>query len=97
MTCPGGRDPDKDRGVYAKYEVRRRNDPNGKHDDCWYFVLDPTHDPIARVALEAYADEAERRGFEALAADLRLPAAGLPDLAHRPDLLPELPHERGRF
>lgn len=62
---------DRTRGLYRKYSVQRLRDPEGKHDNCWYFVLDPTHDPIARVALNAYADEAGRRGFHALATDLR--------------------------
>lgn len=63
--------PDEVRGLYTKYEVARLNDPDGKHDSCWFFVLDPQHDPIARAALAAYADEADRRGFSVLANGLR--------------------------
>jgi len=62
---------DQDRGIYRKYHVERLNDPSGKHADCAYFVLDPRHDPIARVALDAYWKEARKQGYEALAVDLR--------------------------
>lgn len=58
------------RGLYPKYDVKRLHDSVGKHDACWFFVLDPEHDPIARVALAAYADEARRQGYTALADDL---------------------------
>jgi hypothetical protein len=34
-------------GLLPKYTVTRNNDPVGKHDDCKFFVLDPTHDPLA--------------------------------------------------
>lgn len=57
-------------GLEARYEVRKINDPAGKHDECRYFVLDPQHDPIARKALRAYAGEARRVGLDALADDL---------------------------
>jgi hypothetical protein len=43
-------------GLVAKYEVTKLNDPTGKHEGCNYFVLDPQHDPTARIALKAYAD-----------------------------------------
>ena len=42
----------------------------GKHDDCRYFVLDPTHDPVARSALISYAHKAQIAGHPELAADL---------------------------
>lgn len=61
---------DRENGVYRKYEVRRVDDPSGKHDDCWYFVLDPKHDRHARVALAAYA-ESVRRDYPHLSDDLR--------------------------
>jgi len=48
--------PDSDRGIYAKYDVKRRNDPSGRHADCRFFVLDPEHDIHARGALETYQD-----------------------------------------
>lgn len=48
---------DKTRGLYKKFLVIRtdRSDElGGKHHRCQYFVLDCTHDPHARAALEAY-------------------------------------------
>lgn len=39
-----------------KYLVQRRDDPDGKHDRCRFFVLDPQHDEHARTALAFYAD-----------------------------------------
>lgn len=61
---------DRENGVYRKYDVRRVDDPKGKHDACWYFVLDPKHDRHARVALAAYA-EAVRLDYPQLSDDLR--------------------------
>lgn len=45
-------------GIYprGKYDVRRKSDPEGKHDNCWFFVLDIKHDPHAVTALTAYAE-----------------------------------------
>ena len=40
--------------LYRKYHVERLNDPNGKHADCPFFVLDLKHDMHARIALSAY-------------------------------------------
>lgn len=57
-------------GLQHRYDVRKVNDPEGKHDHCRYFVLDPQHDPIARVALRTYAEEARRDGYVELADDL---------------------------
>ena len=57
-------------GLEARYDVRKINDPGGKHDACRYFVLDPQHDPIARDALRAYATAAGAEGFAALRVDL---------------------------
>lgn len=57
---------EKDQGVIEKYTVTRNNDTEGKHDECWYFVLDPRHDPIAVEALMTYATEARERGYQAL-------------------------------
>lgn len=59
--------------LHHKYTVRRvdfRDAPGARHEDCFLFVLDVTHDAAARVALGAYitACEAER---PQLAADLR--------------------------
>lgn len=47
--------PESERGIYRKYSVTRLRDRTGKHKNCWYFVLDPRHDPHARAALKAYA------------------------------------------
>lgn len=67
-------------GLQQRYRVEKINDPAGKHDECRYFVLDPQHDPFARVALLAYAAAVEREVDEGhfrrkagkqLAADLR--------------------------
>lgn len=60
---------DTNRGVYYKYEVRRLNDPAGKHANCTFFVLDLNHDEFAVPALRAYA-RACRKKFPALAKDL---------------------------
>lgn len=54
-------------GLERRYTVRKINDPEGKHDACRYFVLDPQHDPIAREALRHYASLVRPL---ALAADL---------------------------
>lgn len=60
-------------GYYWKFEVRRtdgRDGPGQFHDDCKYFVLDLTHDPVARVTALEYATHVEH--FKPnLAADLR--------------------------
>lgn len=47
-------------GLHERYRVEKVHDPEGKHADCRYFVLDPEHDPLARIALAAYADAADR-------------------------------------
>jgi hypothetical protein len=47
---------DKQRGLYAKYKpIERLDAPNPKHDGCEYFILDLTHDAIARDAVLLYA------------------------------------------
>lgn len=53
-------------GVIDKYTVTRNNDEAGKHHECWFFVLDIEHDPIARKALMAYAIAACDAGNERL-------------------------------
>lgn len=63
-------DPDLTAGLEGRYHVQRLQDPEGKHDQCRYFVLDPQHDPIAVMALRVYASLAARAGYQALAADL---------------------------
>lgn len=64
-----------DRGLHAKFTVRRNDDPFPKHDSkhygCDYFVLDLTHDAAALTALDAYATAAAQDGRVRLAADLR--------------------------
>lgn len=65
--------PDKERGLYGKYQIRRvdgSTDKGKKHEKCDYFVLDVTHDPHAAPALFSYAASAKADGYEQLAADL---------------------------
>ncbi len=64
-TAPG----DGERLETHKYRVERLNDPEGKHAGCWYFVLDPHHDPHAVAALRRYAYSV-RGQSPALAADI---------------------------
>jgi hypothetical protein len=57
----------------GKFHVSRidgNEGPGTKHDGCFYFVLDVTHDSIAREALNAYADMCQK-DYPLLAADLR--------------------------
>ena len=64
---------DKSRGIYHKFNVQRvdgRDAPGEKHEDCFYFVLDVTHDPFALGALETYAQACEKE-YPGLAYDLR--------------------------
>lgn len=70
-------DRDTGRGLYRKYDVRRLNDPEGKHTQCNYFVLDLDHDPYAKVALRAYAVSC-RQKFPQLSDDLTQIANGNP-------------------
>ena len=60
----------RDLGIIHKFDVKKVNDPEGKHDNCWFFVLDPQHDPHARVALGTYATDCASE-FPKLAEDLR--------------------------
>jgi hypothetical protein len=60
------------RGLYNKYSVIRNDgkDSQGcKHANCFLFVLDATHDPHARKALEAYIESCSK-DFPELANDL---------------------------
>lgn len=64
---------DKTRGLYEKFKVERTDGtskPGGKHDACFYFVLDITCDPHAIPALMAYA-EACKADYPLLARDVR--------------------------
>jgi len=66
------RDQDKERGAYDRYKVERldgSSEPGGKHESCEYFVLDLTHDPFSKPAIEAYA-RACRREYPQLSQDL---------------------------
>lgn len=58
-------------GLHQKYKVTKIEDPNGKHDDCPFFVLDIKHDRSARFAMLAYAVSVKRRGFVKLHDDLK--------------------------
>jgi len=63
---------DRTKGVIHKYNVTRvdgSSAPGGKHDGCFYFVLDLDHDPHAKAALKAYADSC-RAEYPRLATDL---------------------------
>jgi hypothetical protein len=64
---PGPDSPE--RGLYQKFAVRRLHDPNGRHKDCRYYVLDLDHDPYTTPALEAYIEACENE-YPALAQDL---------------------------
>lgn len=59
-----------EQGLEHRYDVKKVNDPDGKHDHCRYFVLDPKHDPISRLALRVYADNARTAGLDTLADDI---------------------------
>lgn len=61
--------PDEERGLYRKYHVKKLNDREGKHNRCFFFVLDMTHDPFAIPAARAYAD-ACREKYPLLAREL---------------------------
>jgi hypothetical protein len=63
-------DDERSQGLLSKYTVQRRDDTEGKHADCRYFVLDPQHDPLAVEALTLYSVKAEEAGYTELAADL---------------------------
>lgn len=58
-------------GLIKKYRVERLGDLAGKHDRCFYFVLDPEHDKAARFALRAYAVAARKDGNQALYDDIQ--------------------------
>lgn len=56
-------------GLYNKFFVQKVEDPDGKHANCRYFVLDLTHDPHARSAAEEYVNSCFP-DYPTLAADL---------------------------
>ena len=55
-------------GLYKKFEVSRLVGEDKPGEE--YFVFSPSHDPIARIALECYAQECRKQGLEPLARDL---------------------------
>ena len=56
-------------GLYQKFEVQRIHGQDKPGEQ--FFVLAPTHDPMARAAIETYATECEQAGLSDLATDLR--------------------------
>ena len=56
-------------GLYKKFEVRRLVGEDKPGEE--YFVLSPSHDPLARPAVLAYADACEKNGLQDLAVELR--------------------------
>ena len=64
-------DSDKEKGMYSKYTVMRKHDPEGKHSTCPYFVLDLRHDKFSIPALKAYADNCAE-DYPILASDIIL-------------------------
>jgi len=64
------RPEEKSQGLIRKYRVEKVDDPQGKHEDCSYFVLDPKHDLKARSTLIHYAALARLDGEERLYLDL---------------------------
>ena len=64
---------DKTKGMYDKFRVTRNDgssEPGGKHEDCFYFVLDLHHDPLAIPAMIEYSDVARAAGYDVLADDI---------------------------
>ena len=61
---------DQGEGLHEKFFVKKIHDPDGKHDACRYFVLDPLHDIAAHSALGWYALRTKAEGNDGLAEDL---------------------------
>jgi len=60
-------------GILRKYKISRTDgtsQPGGKHEKCFYFVLDLDHDPFSIPALEAYINACESE-YPLLASELR--------------------------
>lgn len=55
-----------EKGYFKKFEVKRANTGEVVNEEC--FVLIPSHDPVAKVAILAYADATDNKE---LAKDLR--------------------------
>lgn len=52
--------PAEAQGLYQKFKVYRLDGsdaPGNKHHGCEYFVIDMHHDPHAKAALVAYAED----------------------------------------
>ena len=63
---------DKDRGIYHKFNVTRTDgssEKGGKHEGCFYFVLDWDHDKHAAPAMIAYAESCAEE-YPELSADI---------------------------
>lgn len=64
---------DRSKGLFGKYNIERTDGEDygegAKHPNCDLFVLDVTHDPAARVALETYIEEIKDE-YPVLAVDL---------------------------
>lgn len=71
-------------GLYQKFNVERivGEDKPGEE----FFVLSPTHDPFARVALWEYVRQCEQSGLKDLAQDL---GAALVRAAHGEGFYPK--------
>lgn len=57
------------KGLYQKFDVKRRDGSEHKTGQQ-FFVLSPTHDEGARIALWTYAEWAASNGLDELADDL---------------------------
>lgn len=78
--------------VDRRYRVQRLGDKTGKHKDCFFFVIDLSHDKHAPFVLRAYALAIESENYE-LASSLRNTAKSLDVLARMtpPPLPPKGP------
>lgn len=70
-------DPDKEKGLYKKFYVRRIDDALGKHEHCFKYVLDLEHDPFAIPALKSYI-EACQEEYPLLATALKRAILAMP-------------------
>lgn len=86
MSITERNDQDMARGLYRKFDVRRVDaDAQARHGDCDYFVLDIDHDPLALVALTAYADAARAAGYVTLSDDLLAKIAAVENMSEDDD------------
>lgn len=82
-----------EKGLEQRYMVQHLGNPD-KHRDCEYFVLDLTHDPLARRAAGLYAAEARMVGHEKLADDLDARVNQIEAFFHAEDELKKLREKR---